>query len=49
MERAGDAAGAVLGPLLAMLLLARGIEPRHLMLVSLLPGRVIVGGTPSRR
>jgi MFS family permease len=38
MERAGDAAGAVLGPLLAMLLLARGMEPRHLMLVSLLPG-----------
>ena len=38
MERAGDAAGAVLGPLLAMLLLARGLEPRHLMLVSLVPG-----------
>ena len=38
MERAGDAAGAVMGPLLAMLLLARGMEPRHLMLVSLLPG-----------
>jgi MFS family permease len=38
MERAGDAAGAVLGPLLAMLLVARGVEPRHLMLVSLLPG-----------
>lgn len=38
MERAGDAAGAVLGPLLAMLLLARGVEPRHLMFVSLLPG-----------
>ncbi len=38
MERAGDAAGAVLGPLLAMLLLARGVGPRHLMLVSLLPG-----------
>ena len=38
MERAGDAAGAVLGPLLAMLLLARGVEPRHLMLVSLVPG-----------
>jgi MFS family permease len=38
MERAGDAAGAVLGPLLAMLFLARGVEPRHLMFVSLLPG-----------
>jgi MFS family permease len=38
MERAGDAAGAVVGPLLAMLLLARGVEPRHLLLVSLLPG-----------
>jgi MFS family permease len=38
MERAADAAGAVLGPLLAMLLLARGVEPRHLVLVSLAPG-----------
>jgi MFS family permease len=38
MERAGDAVGAVLGPLLAMLLLARGVEPRHLMFFSLLPG-----------
>jgi MFS family permease len=38
MERAGDATGAVLGPLLAMALLARGVEPRHLMLASLLPG-----------
>ena len=38
MERAGDAAGALLGPLLAMFLLARGVEPRHLMFVSLLPG-----------
>jgi MFS family permease len=38
MERAADAAGAVLGPLLAMLFLARGVEPRHLMLVSLAPG-----------
>lgn len=38
MERAADAAGAVIGPLLAMLLLARGVEPRHLMLVSLAPG-----------
>lgn len=40
MERAGDAAGAVLGPLLAMFLLARGVEPRHLVLVSLAPGLV---------
>ena len=38
MERAGDAAGAVLGPLLAMFLLAWGVEPRHLMFVSLVPG-----------
>jgi MFS family permease len=38
MERAADAAGALLGPLLAMLLLARGVAPRHLMLVSLGPG-----------
>ena len=38
LERAGDATGAVLGPLLAMFLLARGVEPRHLMLVSLAPG-----------
>ncbi len=38
MERAGDAVGAVVGPLLAMFLLARGMEPGHLMLVSLLPG-----------
>ena len=38
MERAADAAGAVLGPLVAMALLARAVAPRHLMLVSLLPG-----------
>jgi MFS family permease len=38
MERAGDATGAVLGPLLAMLFLARGVAPRHLMFVSLVPG-----------
>jgi MFS family permease len=38
MERAADATGAVLGPLLAMLLLARGVEARNLMLVSLAPG-----------
>jgi MFS family permease len=38
LERAGDAGGAVLGPLLAMALLAQGVEPRHLMFASLLPG-----------
>ena len=38
LERAGDATGAVLGPLLAMALLARGVQPGHLMLASLLPG-----------
>jgi len=38
LERAGDASGAVLGPLLAMALLAQGVEPRHLMLLSLAPG-----------
>ncbi len=38
LERAADAAGAVLGPLLALSLLALGVAPRRLMLVSLLPG-----------
>ena len=38
LERAGDATGAVLGPLLAMAFLATGVPPRHLMLASLLPG-----------
>lgn len=38
LERAADAAGAVLGPLFAMALLAQGVEPRQLMLASLLPG-----------
>ena len=38
MERAGDAGGAVLGPLLAVLLLAEGVAPKHLMFVSLVPG-----------
>jgi MFS family permease len=38
LERAGDAAGAVLGPLLAMFLLARGVAPSHLMVFSLAPG-----------
>jgi len=38
LERAGDALGAVLGPLLALVLLARGVEARHVMFASLLPG-----------
>lgn len=38
LERAADALGAVLGPLLAMALLAQGVAVRHLVLVSLLPG-----------
>jgi MFS family permease len=38
MERAADASGAVLGPLLALALLARGLEPRQLVLMALLPG-----------
>ena len=38
LERAGDATGAVLGPLLAMALLAEGVEARHLMFASLAPG-----------
>jgi len=38
MERAGDALGAVLGPLLAMALIAHGEAPRHVMLWSLIPG-----------
>ena len=38
MERAGDALGAVIGPLLALALLARGIEARHVVFASLFPG-----------
>jgi MFS family permease len=38
LERAGDAAGAVLGPLLAVFLLNAGITTRHLFYVSLVPG-----------
>jgi len=38
MERAGDALGAVLGPLLALSLIAAGLAPRQVMLWSLLPG-----------
>jgi len=38
LERAGDALGAVLGPLLAIGLLARGFEARHIMIWSLVPG-----------
>jgi MFS family permease len=38
LERAGDALGAVIGPLIAVALLARGVEARHVMFASLLPG-----------
>lgn len=38
MERAGDALGAVLGPLLALFLLNAGEEPRHILIWSLIPG-----------
>jgi MFS family permease len=38
LERAGDALGAVIGPLLALALLARGIEVRHVVFASLAPG-----------
>ena len=38
LERAGDALGAVIGPLLAMALIASGDDPQHVMLWSLLPG-----------
>ena len=38
MERAGDALGAVIGPLVALTLLRNGVQPRHIMIGSLLPG-----------
>lgn len=38
LERAADAAGAVIGPLLAMALLAEGVEARTLMFFSIAPG-----------
>jgi MFS family permease len=38
MERAGDALGAVIGPLLALGLIAWGVEARHVMGWSLVPG-----------
>ena len=38
LERAGDAFGAVLGPLLAMALMARGTAPAHLVRASVIPG-----------
>lgn len=38
LERAGDALGAVIGPLLAMVLIAGGEEPRRVMLWSVVPG-----------
>jgi MFS family permease len=37
LKRSADATGAVLGPL-AMILLAQGVAPRHLLLVSIVPG-----------
>ena len=38
MERAGDAFGAVLGPLLALALMASGVPAHHVMLWSIVPG-----------
>lgn len=38
MERAADALGAVLGPLLALALLARGVQTHHIFFASLVPG-----------
>jgi MFS family permease len=38
LERAGDALGAVIGPLLAVAMIAAGVSPARLMLVSLAPG-----------
>lgn len=40
MERAGDALGAVLGPLLAVALIAGGEKPQHILLWSLVPGLI---------
>lgn len=40
MERAGDAFGAVLGPLLAVALIAHGEAPQHVLLWSLVPGLI---------
>lgn len=38
MERAGDAAGAVIGPLVAVFLLSQGVTAQNVMLASILPG-----------
>jgi MFS family permease len=38
LERAADAAGAVIGPLLATTLLANGADPRPIILFSVVPG-----------
>jgi len=38
MERAGDALGAVIGPLFALALLSSGLAPHQVMIGSLLPG-----------
>ncbi len=40
MERAADAFGAVLGPLLAVALIAHGEAPQHVLLWSLIPGLI---------
>ncbi len=38
MERAGDALGAVIGPLIALVLLSSGLAPKQVMFGSLVPG-----------
>lgn len=38
LERAGDSLGAVIGPLLALLLISFGESPRHAMLWAFIPG-----------
>jgi len=43
LERAGDMLGAVVGPLLAFVLLAVGLELRSILLWSLLPGLLAAG------
>jgi MFS family permease len=38
LERAGDALGAVIGPLIAFWFVSHGIDPRHIMVWSFVPG-----------
>lgn len=38
MERAGDALGAVIGPLIGFFLMAKGLQARHILLWSFIPG-----------